>query len=234
MLYNTITIKLSIMKENVKNTLKYLALALAVVVLTVSTAIKTHNRIYKDTGLNDYNYMIYRSRTELSLEGCRDAIVSEIDNYIDSIAPDSGLNGIKIFDLCNKYDVDVRFVLAQGQAESCFGTTGIAAKTNSVWNVNAWDGRSADDMIRKGDGKKHPDASIEPYLILLTTKYLVNDKCEFDMFDNFVDVNGNRYASNPNYESLVEGIYNRINKETNLERLLKEYRKLQKKLQYGI
>jgi hypothetical protein len=54
------------------------------------------------------------------------------------------------------------------------------------------------------------------------------------MFDKFVDINGKRYASNPNYEKLVEGIYNRINEETRLEDLLKEYRKLQKKLLYGI
>lgn len=222
------------MNSKLKRVLQVIALVVTVIGLAIATTTLTHNKLCNDSGMTDYNYQIYRDRTELAMEGVRDDIVSEIDNYIDSIAPDSGLNGIKIFELCNKYDVDVRFVLAQGQAESHFGTTGIAAKTNSVWNVNAWDGRSADDMIRKGDGKKHPDASIEPYLILLTTKYLVNDKCELDMFDDFVDVNGNRYASNPNYEKLVEGIYNRINKETNLEPLLKEYRKLQKKLQYGL
>ena len=37
-------------------------------------------------------------------------------------------NGIKLFELCDAYNVDVRFVMAQAQAESHFGTTGIAAK----------------------------------------------------------------------------------------------------------
>lgn len=222
------------MKETVKKTLKYVALVVSVVVLTISTAVITHNRIYKDCGLTDYNYMIYRDRTELALDGCRDAIVEEIDHYIDSVASDSGLNGIKLLELCDKYDVDVRFAMAQAEAESHFGTRGVAAKTNMVWNVKAYDNRTADDMIKKGDAEKHPDMSIEPYLKLLTTTYLVDGKNELDMFDKFVDINGKRYASNPNYEKMVEGIYNRINEETKLEDLLKEYRKLQKKLLYGI
>ena len=222
------------MKETVKKTLTYLGLCVAIIVITITTAVVTHNKIYSDCGLTDYNYMIYRDRTELALDGCRDAIVTEIDHYIDSVASDSGLNGIKLFELCNKYDVDVRFAMAQAEAESHFGTTGIASKTNSVWNVRAFDGRSADDMIRKGDAAPHPDMSIEPYLILLTTEYLVDGKNELDMFEKFVNKYDKRYASNPNYENLVEGIYNRINECTDLDKLLKEYRKLQKKLLYGI
>jgi hypothetical protein len=222
------------MKETVKKTLKYLGLCVAIIVITITTAVVTHNKIYSDCGLTDYNYMIYRDRTELALDGCRDAIVTEIDHYIDSVASDSGLNGIKLFELCNKYDVDVRFAMAQAEAESHFGTTGIASKTNSVWNVRAFDGRSADDMIRKGDAAPHPDMSIEPYLILLTTEYLVDGKNELDMFEKFVNKYDKRYASNPNYENLVEGIYNRINECTDLDKLLKEYRKLQKKLLYGV
>jgi hypothetical protein len=222
------------MTETVKKTLKYLGLAVAIIGLTVTTAVITHNKIYSDCGLTDYNYMIYRDRTELALDGCRDAIVTEIDHYIDSVASDSGLNGIKLFELCDKYDVDVRFVMAQAEAESHFGTTGIAAKTNSVWNVKAFDGRSADDMIKRGDASPHPDMSIEPYLILLTTEYLVDGKNELDMFEKFVNKYDKRYASNPNYEKMVEGIYNRINECTELESLLKEYRKLQKKLLFGV
>ena len=222
------------MTETVKKTLKYLGLAVAIIGLTVTTAVITHNKIYSDCGLTDYNYMIYRDRTELALDGCRDAIVTEIDEYIDSVASDSGLNGIKLFELCDKYDVDVRFAMAQAEAESHFGTTGIAAKTNSVWNVKAYDGRSAEDMKKRGDDAPHPDMSIEPYLILLTTEYLVDGKNELDMFEKFVNKHDKRYASNPNYEKMVEDIYNRINECTELESLLKEYRKLQKKLLYGV
>lgn len=76
----------------------------------------------------NYNYEIYRSRTDLSLEGIKDDIVTEIDRYIDSVAKDSGLNGIKLFELCDQYEVDVRFAMAQAEIESHFGTKGIAAK----------------------------------------------------------------------------------------------------------
>ena len=222
------------MKAGIKSTIKYIVLVIVIIITTVSTAVITHKKLYNDCGLTDYNYMIYRDRTELALDGCKDRIVSEIDNYIDSVACESGLNGIRLFELCEKYGVDVRFAMAQAQAESHFGTTGMAAKTNVVWNVRAYDNTTAEEMKRKGHACKHPDESIEPYLILLTSSYLTEEKDEYDMFENFVDVNGKRYASNPRYESMVKGIYERINNETKLDKLLIEYRKYQRRLMFGM
>lgn len=213
------------MSNALKKTLKIAATAVMVIVLAVASTTITHNKLCNNSGMSDYSYQIYRSRTELAMEGVKDNIVTEIDNYIDSVASDSGLNGIRLFELCDKYGVDVRFAMAQAEAESHFGTKGVAAKTNMVWNVKAYDNRTADDMIKKGDAKTHPDMSIEPYLILLTNEYLVNGKTEHDMFDKFVDSNGKRYASNPNYETMVLNIYNRINENTKLKDLLKEYRR---------
>ena len=213
------------MNNTLKKVLKIAATAVMVIVLAVASTTITHNKLCNDNGMSDYSYQIYRSRTELAMEGVKDEIVTEIDNYIDSVANDSGLNGIRRFELCDKYGVDVRFAMAQAEAESHFGTKGVAAKTNMVWNVKAYDNRTADDMIKKGDAKTHPDMSIEPYLILLTNEYLVNGKTEYDMFDKFVDSNGKRYASNPNYETMVLNIYNRINENTKLKGLLKEYRR---------
>lgn len=213
------------MSNTLKKVLKIAATAVMVIVLAVASTTITHNKLCNNTGMSDYSYQIYRSRTELAMEGVKDNIVTEIDDYIDSVATDSGLNGIRLFELCDKYGVDVRFAMAQAEAESHFGTKGVAAKTNMVWNVKAYDNRTADDMIKKGDAKTHPDMSIEPYLILLTNEYLVNGKTEYDMFDKFVDSNGKRYASNPNYETMVLNIYNRINENTKLKDLLKEYRR---------
>lgn len=213
------------MSNTLKKVLKIAATAVMVIVLAIASTTITHNRLCNNTGMSDYSYQIYRSRTELAMEGVKDNIITEIDNYIDSVASDSGLNGIRLFELCDKYGVDVRFAMAQAEAESHFGTKGVAAKTNMVWNVKAYDNRTADDMIKKGDAKTHPDMSIEPYLILLTNEYLVNGKTEHDMFDKFVDSNGKRYASNPNYETMVLNIYNRINENTKLKDLLKEYRR---------
>ena len=213
------------MDLKLKRTLQIIAICATVIGLAIATTTLTHKKLCDNSGLNDYNYMIYRSRTELAMEGVKDDIVKEIDNYIDSVAAESGLNGIRLFELCEKYGVDVRFAMAQGEAESHFGTRGMAAKTNVVWNVKAYDDTTAEEMKKKGHDAKHPDASIEPYLKLLTTTYLVNGKTEEDMFNNFVDANGKRYASNPKYESMVLNIYNRINNETKLKNLLKEYRR---------
>lgn len=173
----------------------------------------------------DHNYEVYRSRIELSMEGVKDDIVSEIDAYIDSVASNSGINGIVLFELCDAYNVDVMFAMAQAEAESHFGTKGIAAKTNSVWNVKSYDGRTAEDIKKKNDHYKHPDDSIEPYLKLLTTSYLIGDKTEEDMFIKFVNKDNKRYASNERYEALLLNIYSRINEATNLKDLMREYKK---------
>lgn len=174
-----------------------------------------------------YTYEVYRSRTELSMQGIKDDIVTEIDRYIDSIAPESCLNGIKLFELCDKYNIDVRFAMAQAQVESHFGTKGIAAKTNIVWNVRTYDNTTADEMISNGNKYSHPDHSIEPYLKLLSSDYLINGKTEEDMFIEFVNSAGNRYASNEKYEDTLLTIYNSINASTKLSMLLKEYKKYQ-------
>lgn len=174
-----------------------------------------------------YTYEVYRSRTELSMQGIKDDIVTEIDRYIDSVAPESCLNGIKLFELCDKYNIDVRFAMAQAQAESHFGTKGIAAKTNIVWNVRTYDNTTADEMISNGIKYSHPDNSIEPYLKLLSSDYLVDGKTEEDMFIEFVNSDGNRYASNEKYEDTLLNIYNSINTSTKLSILLKEYKKYQ-------
>lgn len=203
----------------------WVALIVVTIGLAVGTTVITHNRMATSCGMTDYNYEVYRSRVELSMDGVHDRIVTEIDNYIDSVAPDSGLNGIKLFEKCEKYGVDVRFAMAQAEAESHFGTKGMASKTNIVWNVKTYDGRKLEDIKNKRDDYKHPDESIEPYLLLLVNSYFVDGKTEEDMFINFVNYNGDRYASNPKYEEMVLGIYNRINECTNLKSLLKEYRK---------
>ena len=165
---------------------------------------------------------------ELHYEGVKDALVEAVDHYIDSIAPGSCLNGIRVVEICNEYEFDIMFALAQGQLESHFGTEGIAAKTNMVWNVGAFDNKSAEDIIKdknKNTAPSHPDKSIEPYIKLLYSTYLVDGKTEKDMFINYVDKNGKRYASNPNYESSLLGIYERMKKETNIDELIMEFKK---------
>lgn len=163
---------------------------------------------------------VYKS---VMLETIKIDIVSEVDSYIDRIAPLNKIDSEMLFTLCDEYNIDVRFVIAQGQIESHFATKGTARKTNSIFNVGAYDGHSASRQNRNGFGFSDPNESIEPYLLLLTNDYLVNGKTEFDMMKHYANKLGMRYASNPQYEKMLKSVYNRINRETNLDILLKEY-----------
>ena len=170
----------------------------------------------------DYVGDVYRSRTELSYYGARDALVTSIDNYIQEIGPGSCLNGITILEKCEEHNVDIAFVLAQGQIESAFGTTGMAARTNSVFNVYAFDGMTVAQMIDKGKTFKHPDESVEPYLKLLRRRYLL-DKTEQDLLHNYVDCDGKRYASDKTYEGKLTTLYAKI--DSILHEDISRYRK---------
>lgn len=150
------------------------------------------------------------------------ALVNEVQKYIEQVAPASNLRGYAIVEECEKYDVDICFVLAQGEIESHFGTKGIASKLNSVFNVGIYDGKTSEEIDEKYRFE-YPNESIEPYLKLLTTRYLVN-KLEHDLMHKFVDVNGNRYASDKDYEIKISSKYKSICENTKIQ----EYRDMMK------
>lgn len=112
--------------------------------------------------------------------------------------------------------MDVRLFLSQGLIESHYGTKGLARRTNSVCNVGAWDDGT---ITHRYD---HPNESLEPYYKLIAKNYLV-DKVELDLLINFIDKNGNRYASYPYYEVELKNIWEEINKTTKLDSLIGVY-----------
>ena len=150
-------------------------------------------------------------------------LINEVDTYINTIAPSSKLDGEIVVDMCCEYTVDIAFVLAQGQIESHFGTAGTARKTNSIFNVGAYDGYSAAKQRANGFGFSHPNESVEPYLILLTNNYLVNGKTINDLMHVYVNHLGMRYASDTRYEYMLRSVYNKINSKTNINSLYNEY-----------
>ena len=142
------------------------------------------------------------------------ALVNEVQNYINTIAPSSNLRGYALVEECEKYGVDICFVLSQAEIESHFGTKGIASKLNSVFNVGIYDGKIAEEIDNKYKFD-YPNESIEPYLKLLNERYLVN-KTEQDLMKKFIDIDGNRYASNPNYENMISDKYKYITENTKI------------------
>ena len=169
---------------------------------------KTVHHDFEIDQLKEYELKYWETKTQL---------VDEVQNYINTVAPTSNLRACILVDACEKYNIEVKFALAQGEIESHFGTKGLASKTNSVWNVGAYDDHFYSKIM--GTYKySHPNESIEPYLKLLYEKYLTNE-VEEGLLRNFVDHNGNRFASDKNYEERLKYKYKYIGNNTQIDSL---------------
>lgn len=155
---------------------------------------------------------------ELNYLEAKTTLTREVQSYIDKVAPTSNVRGYAIVDECEKYGIDICFVLAQAELESHFGTKGLGSRFNNVFNVDVHDKVKGKSDMNKKYIYQYPNQSIEPYLQLLTNKYLVN-KLESDLLVKYVDVNGSRYASDTDYEAKLRSKYNSITSETNITEL---------------
>ena len=174
---------------------------------------KTVHHDFEIDQLKEYELKYWETKVQL---------VDEVQNYINTVAPTSNLRACVLVDACEKYNIEVKFALAQGEIESHFGTKGLASKTNSVWNVGAYDGHFYSKIM--GTYKySHPNESIEPYLKLLYEKYLTNE-VEEGLLRNFVDHNGNRFASDKNYEERLKYKYKYISNNTQIDSLTTQLR----------
>lgn len=159
----------------------------------------------------------YIRELHVQYQGVKANLVDITQHYIDSVAPNSGLRALILVENCEKYGIPITFTLAQGEVESHFGTTGLAFRTNSVWNVGAFDSYSYSEIQHKFN---NPNDSVIPYLDLLANNYLSSKTIE-DLLDNFVDINGNRYATDKYYEVKLRKTYNYINTNYRIDSLQK-------------
>lgn len=217
------------MKMNMKNIINKICYAIGILVVLSCLSGSIYMMIDRN---KNHTLDVYRERLELNYYGVKDTLVNAVDAYIRNIAPESCLNGLTVVNECEKHGIDLAFVLAQGKVESHFATKGIASKTHSVFNVYSYDGKSAEEIIRRGRGYSHPDESVAPYIRLLKKNYLNDGKTEMDLLDKFTNKDGNRYATDKNYESKMLSTYKEIQDSTDIgilwERLLK-YKMLSKK-----
>lgn len=168
----------------------------------------------KDDGLYD-TAEEYMRELHTSYQGIKSDLVDVTQHYIDSVAPNSGLRALILVENCEKYGIPVTFTLAQGEIESHFGTKGLAYRTNSIWNVGAYDGHSLMDISHK---YPNPNDSVIPYLELLVNNYLPGKTVE-DLLESFVDINGNRYASDKYYESKLKSTLQYIQSHYDIDEL---------------
>lgn len=203
----------------------FIVLSIAIGTIVTTTCIVRYEvERVEERRMAEYPFEIMRHEAVLSYSQYKSQLIKEVKNYIRKVAPTSSLNAYAVVTCCEKYDLDVKFVLAQGQIESHFGTTGMAVKTNSVFNVGAYDKRAFENI----NGKfkyKHPDHSIEPYMQLLYTDYITSTKTELDLMAKFVNKKGQRYSSNSNYEKELFELYRKINLETCISELQGEMRR---------
>jgi hypothetical protein len=90
----------------------------------------------------------------------------------------------------------------------------MAAKTNSVFNVGTYDNGTILYTY------KDPNHSVEPYMRLLRTKYLVGKEISNLLNESFVDINGKRYATNITYEEKLINICDKIEARTKIDSLI--------------
>lgn len=199
-----------------------ITLIVATLIVGVAEAIKIKNRIsdleqHHISEQVEYSYLYdCMMEAELNYWSAKTSLVKEVQNYIDLIAPNSNLRGYAIVEECEKYRIDPIFVLAQGEIESHFGTKGLGSKFNNVFNVDVHDKVKGKADMNKKYIFDYPNQSIEPYLQLLTNNYLPG-KLEVDLMQNYVDINGSRYASDPDYEIKLQSKYKFIEENTKIQ-----------------
>ena len=193
------------MKEKFRKVLKYIALGIFFAIISFGVHIfgVTKEKHYFK---KNYVFEVYRENLELDYYRAKDALVDVVDSYIKEIAPSSVMNGIAFVNKCDEYNMNLFFVIAQAQIESAFATKGLGQKMNSAFNVKAYDGKGSKYM----DKYHHPDESIEPYIVLIKNDYMGDSKTEMDLMDNYVNFEGKRYATNPDYESMLLSTYKKL------------------------
>jgi hypothetical protein len=139
-------------------------------------------------------------------------LVNEVKIYIETMAPTSKINPEFLVTMCQKYNMNITFVLAQGLLESHFGTRGRAAITNSIFNVGSWDGGKVLYTY------KNVNESIEPYMQLLKEEYLVDKKlAELIQDKGYKNTGGHRYATSLLYEQSLRTLMVNIDMQTSIK-----------------
>lgn len=145
-------------------------------------------------------------------------VQSYIDKYSDGKSP---ITAQDVIDVSAKYGVPVELILAQGRLESNFGTKGRGARTKNIYNVGnytAGDTMPKDSAEQKAVSREMEDwtSGLEAYAKLLKEDYMPEDGNWNTLLDEeFVNKDGNRYATDDKYETTLKSLISDIYKLNN-------------------
>ena len=142
-------------------------------------------------------------------------LINEVSKYVKLQAPRShqfipkylvqaGLNN----------NIDICFMMAQTQIETCYGTTGAGRESSR---------RSMFGIVKRRYSTY--ENAIDHYCEVLKKHYLVKGRTEQHLMTKYVTRTGGRYASNPKYEIELKAAYRHIKNTTNIYSLQQEWNK---------
>jgi hypothetical protein len=145
---------------------------------------------------------------DVKVQACKQYMEFALNNKNKTL-DDTKLKPETLVKCADEMNIDLPFLMAVAHQESCFGSTNRALRTNSVFSVGSYD--NGKDYATYSD----PNESVAPYIRLLKRDYLVNGKTIHDLLKPgmFVNHNGDRYASDKNYENSITYLRNLIIKK---------------------
>jgi len=172
------------------------------------------NDVEKHTLEQMVNTEIVQDKTETQNDSIHQQKVDACRDYMEWAMKNQGFDWSAtkvtpeaIVDACEENNFSIPFTMAVANLESCFGQTPRAKRTNSIFSVGSYDdGRNVYTFST-------PNESIAHFIKTIKNDYLLNGKktiSDLLMPNQFVNMNGDRYAKNQKYESQVKNIMNRI------------------------
>lgn len=170
----------------------------------------------KTVNINQSQHMEYISMNSPHKLKIEKELKAEVKSYIAKLyknCPDIIPN--KIVEVGLMEDIDICFMMAQSQIETCFGKLGIgrASSKHSLFGVE------------RAYYKNYAEA-VYGYVKMLKTSFLVSGKTEQQLMRRYVNKKGNRYATNPRYEAELTAAYKTIVSKTAIAQLQQQYRQL--------
>ena len=148
-------------------------------------------------------------------DSIQNELIEEVSKYIKKQAPNSHQFIPMYLVQAGLYNnIDICFMMAQTQIETCYGTTGAGRETSR---------RSMFGVINKR--YQNYEEAINHYCEVLKKYYLVKGRTEQHLMVKYVTGTGGRYAGNPRYEIELRTAYNQIKRTTNIHSLQEEYNK---------